>query len=54
VANIVFSVCAGIASLTVAVLAAVKGATVVAIVWGALTVGFAARAQYGRRRRGGG
>lgn len=50
VANIVFSLCAGAASLAIAVLAAVKGAVVVAIVWGALAVGFAARAQYGRRR----
>jgi hypothetical protein len=52
-ANIVFSLCAGLASLAVAVLAAVKGATVVAIVWAALAVGFAARAQYGRGRRRG-
>jgi len=43
-------VCAGLASLAVVVLAAVHGAIVVAIVWGALAVGFAARAQYGRRR----
>jgi hypothetical protein len=52
VANIVFSVCAGVACLAVASLAAAKGALVVAIVWGVLAVGFAARAQYGRRSRG--
>jgi hypothetical protein len=50
VANIVFSLCAALASLTIAILAAVKGAPVVAIVWGALAVGFVLRALYGYRR----
>jgi len=52
VANIVFSVSMGIASLVVAVLAATKGVVVVAVIWGALAGGFAARAELGRRRRG--
>jgi hypothetical protein len=52
VANIVFSICAGIASLTVAILAAAKGVIVVAVVWGMLAAGFAVRAELGRRRRG--
>ena len=50
VANIVFSLCAALASLLVSVLAAVKGAPVVALVFGALAIGFALRALYGRRR----
>jgi Flp pilus assembly protein TadB len=52
VANIAFSICMGIASLAVAVLAASKGVVVVALIWGALAVGFAVRAELGRRRRG--
>jgi hypothetical protein len=51
VANIVFSVSMGIASLAVAILAAAKGVPVVAVIWGALAVGFAVRAELGRRRR---
>ncbi len=51
VANITFSLCAATASLLIAILAAVKGAPVVAIVWGALAIGFVVRAAYGRRRR---
>jgi hypothetical protein len=50
VANLTFSLCAATASLTIAILAAVKGAPAVALVWGALTVGFVLRALYGRRR----
>jgi hypothetical protein len=53
VANIVFSVCMGIASLAVAVLAATKGVAVVAVIWAALAAGFAVRAELGRRRRRG-
>ncbi len=49
--NITFSLCAAAASLLIAILAAVKGAPVVAIVWGALAVGFVARAAYGYRRK---
>jgi hypothetical protein len=52
VANIVFSICMGIASLAVAILAATKGIVVVAVIWGALAGGFAVRAELGRRRRG--
>jgi len=51
VADFWFSVCAGTASLAVAVLSAAKGAWVVAIVWSALAAGFALRARYGWRRR---
>jgi hypothetical protein len=50
VANVVFSLCAALASLVIAILAAVKGAPVVAIVWGLLAVGFVARAAFGARR----
>jgi hypothetical protein len=52
--NIVFSLCAAAACLLVTVLAAVKGAPVVALVWGLLALGFVGRAAYGfgRRRRG--
>lgn len=50
-ANLVFSVCACIASAAVAALAAAKGAWVVAVVWALLAVGFAVRAS--ERRRGG-
>lgn len=50
-ANVIFSVCAGLASLGVAVLAAVGGAGVVAAVWALLAVGFALRARYGWRDR---
>lgn len=49
-ANLVFSLCAALACLIVAVLAAVKGAEVVAGVWGALTIGFLGRAAYGYKR----
>lgn len=52
VANLVFSVCACIASASVAALAAARGIWVVAVVWALLAVGFAARAAE-RRRRGG-
>jgi uncharacterized membrane protein len=50
IANIVFSVCAALASLAVAVLSAVKGAPAVAVVFGLLFVGFLARAREGHRR----
>jgi len=46
-----FSALAAIATLIVAVLAAVAGATVVAAVWGALSLGFCVRALAGYRRR---
>ena len=52
VVDVVFSTCAGIASLAVAILAAAKGVVVVAIIWGLLAAAFAARAEMGRRRRG--
>jgi uncharacterized oligopeptide transporter (OPT) family protein len=54
VANLVFSLCAALACLIVAILAAVKGAAIVAVVWAALAVGFVGRAAYGyaRMRRG--
>jgi hypothetical protein len=50
-ANVVFSLCAGFASLAVAIGAALKGAYVVTAVWTLLSVGFFIRASYGRRRR---
>jgi hypothetical protein len=48
-ANVTFSVCAGIASAVIAVLAATKGLLVVTAVWSLLAVGFAVRAGYGVR-----
>lgn len=51
-ANVVFSLCAGVASLAVAVGAGLKGAYVVTGVWTLLSVGFFLRAAYGRRPRG--
>jgi hypothetical protein len=51
VANLAFSLSAAAASLLIAILAAVKGAPVVAIVWGALALGFAVRAAYARKGR---
>ncbi len=53
IANIVFSICAGLASLLVAVLSAAKGAPAVAVVFGLLFVGFLLRAREGYRRRRG-
>ena len=52
--NLVFSLCAALACLIVAILAGVKGAPVVALVWGLLTIGFLGRAAYGyaRMRKG--
>jgi hypothetical protein len=44
-----FSLIAALACFVVAVLAAVKGVGVVAVVWGLLTVGFLVRALQGRR-----
>jgi hypothetical protein len=51
-ANVVFSLCAGVASAAVAVGAAVKGAYVVTALWALLSVGFFVRAAYGRRPGG--
>ncbi|MHB8234486.1 MAG: hypothetical protein ACYDHT_07520 [Solirubrobacteraceae bacterium] len=51
IANIVFSICAALASLLVSVLSAVKGAPAVAVVFGLLFVGFLLRAREGHRRR---
>jgi hypothetical protein len=45
-----FSVLAGVATLLVAVLAALSGAWAVAGVFGLLTIGFTVRAAQGRRR----
>ena len=53
IANIVFSICAGLASLLVSVLSAAKGAPAVAVVFGLLFVGFALRAYEGFRRQRG-
>jgi hypothetical protein len=50
-ANVVFSLCAGFASLAVAIGAALNGAYVVTAVWALLSVGFFVRARYGRRGR---
>jgi hypothetical protein len=52
-ANSVFSVCAAIASIAVSALAASRGVTAVAIIFGALALGFCARALE-RLWRGGG
>ncbi len=52
VANIAFSVFAGLGSLAITVLAAAKGLVPVAVVWGMLAVAFAVRAELGRRRIG--
>jgi len=49
IANVVFSLCAALASLLVSVLAAVKGAPAAAIVFGLLFVGFLLRARAGHR-----
>jgi uncharacterized membrane protein len=43
--NLAFSVFAGLASLAIAVLAAVKGAYAVSAVFGLLAIGFAFRAR---------
>jgi hypothetical protein len=51
IANIAFSICAGLASLLVSVLSAVKGAPAVAVVFGLLFVGFLFRAREGYRRQ---
>ena len=50
-ANIAFSIFAGIGSLLITVLAATKGVVVVAVIWGMLAVAFAVRAELGRRGR---
>ncbi|MEA2335327.1 MAG: hypothetical protein QOG40_1817, partial [Solirubrobacteraceae bacterium] len=46
-------ICAGLASLLVAVLSAAKGAPAVAVVFGLLFAGFLLRAREGHRRRRG-
>ena len=51
-ANVVFSLCAGVASAAVALGAGLKGAYVVTAVWTMLSAGFFVRAAYGRRPRG--
>jgi hypothetical protein len=51
-ANVVFSLCAAVASLLVVVLAGVKGDWAVVAVYAALVAGFLARAWLGRRGRG--
>jgi len=50
-ADIRFSLIAGLASLLVAVASGVKGRVAVAVVFGLLAVGFVARALQGRSRR---
>lgn len=50
-ANIAFSIGAGLGSLVITVLAATQGLLAVAVIWGMLAVAFAARAELGRRRR---
>ena len=52
-ANIAFSIFAGLGSLFITILAATKGLVAVAVIWGMLAVAFAVRAELGRRRRGG-
>lgn len=49
-ANLAFSVLAGVASLAVALAAAAEGLYVVTAVWALLAAGFAVRAAYARRR----
>jgi uncharacterized membrane protein len=51
IANVVFSICAALASLLVSILSAIKGAPAVATVFGLLFVGFLLRAREGHRRR---
>jgi hypothetical protein len=50
VANIVFSLCATVGALLIAIPSAVKGRWAVAIVFGLLAVGFLLRARAGYRR----
>ena len=50
-ANIAFSIGAGLGSLLITVLAATQGLLAVAVIWGMLAVAFAVRAELGRRRR---
>jgi hypothetical protein len=51
VANLVFSLCAALGALLIAVLSAAKGQAVVAAVFGLLFAGFLIRAREGHRRR---
>jgi hypothetical protein len=50
VANIVFSLCATVGALLIAIPSAVKGRWAVAIVFGLLAIGFLLRARAGYRR----
>jgi xanthine/uracil permease len=50
VANIVFSLCATVGALAIAIPSAVKGRWAVALVFGLLAVGFLLRAHAGYRR----
>jgi xanthine/uracil permease len=50
VANIVFSLCATVGALLIAIPSAVKGRWAVAIVFGLLAAGFLLRARAGYRR----
>lgn len=50
-ANLVFSICAAVASALVSALAAVKGAPAVSAAFAALAIGFALRASESRWRR---
>jgi len=51
-ADVRFSLIAGVASLLVAVASGAKGRVAVAVVFGLLAIGFALRAAQGRRRGG--
>ena len=50
VANIVFSLCATVGALLIAIPSAVKGRWAVSIVFGLLAIGFLLRARAGHRR----
>jgi hypothetical protein len=50
-ADLVFSACAGVASLAVSLLSAVKGVYWVTGVWALVALGFSVRAAYDWRRR---
>lgn len=49
-ADLVFSACAGVASLAISLLAAVKGVYWVTAVWTLVALGFSLRAAYDWRR----
>jgi len=50
VADLVFSLCAGVASLAVSLLSAAKGVYWVAGIWALIAFGFSLRAAYDWRR----